>query len=107
MLLPVFLLIAALDEMNPRHWHLQSHIINRDHAYCRPSHLDPISTLCIEPASKPVVTTIDQSWLDIEEREVNITLEAGPDSSGSVCSSHPPEELTFNHSEISYAYVSL
>nr|CDS25903.1 hypothetical protein HmN_000624200 [Hymenolepis microstoma] len=47
--------------MDPHLLQIRSMIVDHDHSYCQPSHLDPISTCCIEPKLKnePDSTAID------------------------------------------------
>ncbi|EUB61629.1 hypothetical protein EGR_03443 [Echinococcus granulosus] len=104
--------------MDPHYWHLQSMIIDHDHPYNRPSYLDPISTLCIEPAFKSDGSDLSKAgaghiWIDVEGDEAKFPSQATEPSINEnicqftrFCTSGPIEELKYDNNQPSYASSS-
>ncbi|VDM34022.1 unnamed protein product [Hydatigera taeniaeformis] len=101
--------------MDPHYWHLQSMIINHDHPYSRPSYLDPISTLCIEPAfgsndSELGGEGASYMWVDVEGDETRLCgqvpeLPVNEDSCqfSRFCAYGPVDEPKFDNKQSSHS----
>ena len=96
--------------MDPHYWHLKSLFIDHYHPYCRPSYLDPISTLCIEPSFKSSDSKFGQTWIDIEGDEIEtshqaaLTLTDNSSPFACFCSSDPTDESKCENTQVSYTY---
>lgn len=66
--------------MDPYSWQRHSLSILHDHPYCRPPYLEPVNSICVEPAftkdvsNEPGVSEFDASWVDvtIDDRILNL-----------------------------------
>lgn len=89
-------------------------IIEHDHPYSRPSYLDPISTLCIEPVSKSNDSGLCEegtsyTWVDVvgDETKFPDQMSAPPINENACqftrfCTFGPIEEPKCNNKQLSY-----